>query len=162
MGVTLIGPARTLAFASLLVAACVEKEPVIHRERTPRRVENDIVKVDEDRRGMVARIEVEMHVPRSTCRSMIYEHMQKEREVAKPLPAPTPTAAQSPVTPDPAPEELSQETLAVIAAAVASYLGKTVRVRGARRLPQEEVSTWAQQGRVYIQASHNLEISHHA
>jgi hypothetical protein len=106
------------------------------------------------RRRMQAEIE--------QLRSMIYEHMQKEREVAKPLPAPTPTAAQSPVTPDPAPEELSQETLAVIAAAVASYLGKTVRVRGARRLPQEEVSTWAQQGRVYIQASHNLEISHHA
>jgi cell division protein FtsL len=106
------------------------------------------------RRRMQAEIE--------QLRSMIYEHMQKEREVAKPLPAPTPTAAQSRVTPDPAPEELSQETLAVIAAAVASYLGKTVRVRGARRLPQEEVSTWAQQGRVYIQASHNLEISHHA
>jgi hypothetical protein len=106
------------------------------------------------RRRMQAEIE--------QLRSMIYEHMQKEREVAKPLPAPTPTAAQSPVTPDTAPEELSQETLAVIAAAVASYLGKTVRVRGARRLPQEEVSTWAQQGRVYIQASHNLEISHHA
>lgn len=106
------------------------------------------------RRRMQAEIE--------QLRSMIYEHMQKEREVAKPLPAPTSKAAQGPVAFQPAPEELPPETLAVIAAAVAAYLGKAVRVRGAHRLPQEEVSTWAQQGRVYIQASHNLEISHHA
>ena len=106
------------------------------------------------RRRMQAEIE--------QLRSMLYEHMQKEREVARPLPASTSSATQSPVTLEAAPEELSQETLAVIAAAVAAYLGKTVRVRGARRLPQEEVSTWAQQGRVYIQASHNLEVSHHA
>jgi methylmalonyl-CoA carboxyltransferase large subunit len=92
-------------------------------------------------------------------RSMIYEHMQKEREAPKPQPAIPPVA---PIATSPPPEELSQETLAVIAAAVAAYLGKAVRVRGAHRLPQEEVSTWAQQGRVYIQASHNLEISHHA
>jgi methylmalonyl-CoA carboxyltransferase 12S subunit len=104
------------------------------------------------RRRMQAEIE--------QLRSMIYEHMGKERDAAKP--APTSSVASSPVTLQAAPEELSQETLAVIAAAVAAYLGKTVRVRGARRLPQEEVSTWAQQGRVYIQASHNLEISHHA
>lgn len=91
-------------------------------------------------------------------RSMIYEHLQRERETPKPLPAARPLAPPAP----PAPEELSQETLAIIAAAVAAYLGKAVRVRGARRLPQEEVSTWAQQGRVYIQASHNLGISHHA
>lgn len=104
------------------------------------------------RRRMQAEIE--------QLRSMLYEHMQKEREVAKP--APTPIAPESPAAMEAPPEELSQETLAVIAAAVAAYLGKAVRVRGARRLPQEEVSTWAQQGRVYIQASHNLEVSHHA
>ena len=91
-------------------------------------------------------------------RSMIYEHLQRERETAKPLPAAPPLAP--PATPEP--EQLSQETLAIIAAAVAAYLGKAVRVRGARRLPQEEVSTWAQQGRVYIQASHKLGLSHHA
>ncbi len=103
------------------------------------------------RRRMQAEIE--------QLRSMIYEHMQKDREVK---PAPSSNAAQTLVTRNPALEELSQETLAVIAAAVAAYLGKSVRLRGARRLPQEEVSTWAQQGRVYIQASHNLGISHHA
>src|SRR3954453_23813365 len=52
-------------------------------------------------------------------------------------------------------EEISSETLAMIAAGVAAFLGKTARVRGARLLP-DEPSAWAQQGRVYIQASHNL------
>src|SRR5687767_12903042 len=57
-----------VAFGSLLLSACVEKEPVIHRERTPRRVEKDVVTIVEDRRGMVARIEPpEIHRPASTC-----------------------------------------------------------------------------------------------
>ena len=43
----------------------------------------------------------------------------------------------------------------VIAAAVAAFVGKSARVRSARYL-QEGQSPWAQQGRVFVQASHNL------
>jgi methylmalonyl-CoA carboxyltransferase 12S subunit len=53
-------------------------------------------------------------------------------------------------------DEVSPETLLVIAAAVAAYLGDKVHVRRARLLPTD-ASAWAQQGRVFIQASHNLQ-----
>lgn len=89
---------------------------------------------------------------------------------ADPVPAPTPAPAQpkaapapgAPVQPAPAPvkdEEVSAETLAILAATVAAYLGKTVRIKHARLLQPTGQSPWATQGRVYIQASHNL--AHH-
>lgn len=54
-------------------------------------------------------------------------------------------------------EEVSPEILLVIAAAVTAFLGKKVRIRSARMLPNPEIfSAWAQQGRVFVQASHNL------
>jgi hypothetical protein len=55
-------------------------------------------------------------------------------------------------------EEVSAETLVMIAAAVTSFLGKRVRIRSAKMLqsPYEIVNPWAQQGRVFVQASHNL------
>ena len=45
-----------------------------------------------------------------------------------------------------------------IAAAVTAYLGKKVRIRSAKMLqsPYEIVNPWSQQGRVFVQASHNL------
>ncbi|HWQ52706.1 MAG TPA: hypothetical protein VN442_03415 [Bryobacteraceae bacterium] len=77
-----------------------------------------------------------------------------------PVPA---TAATLPVAAPPAPveaqpEEISAETLSILAAAVAAYLGKRARIRGARLLRTGPYSSpWAQQGRVYIQASHVLQ-----
>ena len=55
-------------------------------------------------------------------------------------------------------EEITPELLVVMAAAVTVFLGKTVRIRSAKRLqsPYEIVNPWAQQGRVFVQASHNL------
>lgn len=55
-------------------------------------------------------------------------------------------------------EEVAPELLVVMAAAVTVFLGKTVRIRSAKRLqsPYEIVNPWAQQGRVFVQASHNL------
>ena len=66
-------------------------------------------------------------------------------------------SAGEPPAPQPE-EEISPETLAMIAAAVTSYLGKKVRIRSARMLqsPYEIVNPWAQQGRVFVQASHAL------
>jgi methylmalonyl-CoA carboxyltransferase large subunit len=55
-------------------------------------------------------------------------------------------------------EEVTPEMLVVIAAAVTAFLGKKVRIRSAKVLqsPYEVVNPWSQQGRVSVQASHNL------
>jgi hypothetical protein len=55
-------------------------------------------------------------------------------------------------------EEVSPDTLFIIAAVVTAYLGKKVRIRSAKRLesPYEIINPWSQQGRVSVQASHLL------
>ena len=55
--------------------------------------------------------------------------------------------------PPPVEVEPSEEVLAVIAAAVAAYLGHKPRLK---HVWLDSASTWAQQGRVSIQASHAL------
>jgi methylmalonyl-CoA carboxyltransferase large subunit len=50
-------------------------------------------------------------------------------------------------------EEISEELLLAISAAVAAYLGVRARVRHVRLIGS---TAWAQQGRVSIQASHRL------
>jgi hypothetical protein len=54
-------------------------------------------------------------------------------------------------------EEVTAETLAVIAAAVTAYLGKKVRIRSAKamRPPREVASAWSQHGRLLVHGSHN-------
>ena len=54
--------------------------------------------------------------------------------------------------------EVTAEIMAVIAAASTAFLGKKVRILSAKLLesPQEVVNAWSQQGRVFVQASHNL------
>ncbi|HYE23693.1 MAG TPA: hypothetical protein VEG32_00710 [Clostridia bacterium] len=69
------------------------------------------------------------------------------------------STAPAPASPLPKPqekEEVSAETIALIAASVTAYLGKKVRVRSARRVFPAGTNSWAQQGRVFVQASHNL------
>lgn len=65
-------------------------------------------------------------------------------------------AAVEALIPKPAPEEeqVSAETLAMIAVAVTAYLGKKVKIRSAQLL--HTASPWAQAGRAIVQASHNL------
>jgi hypothetical protein len=61
--------------------------------------------------------------------------------------------------PTPPAPQVTAEEVAIIAAAVTAYLGKPVRVRGARLVsaaPGNRPSPWQQQGRVTIQASHDL------
>jgi len=55
-------------------------------------------------------------------------------------------------------EEVTPEIMAVIAAAANAFLGQKVRILSAKLLesPVEVVSPWSQQGRVFVQASHNL------
>ena len=94
-----------------------------------------------------------------------------EARLAELAKAPPPSASKavpvaaapvpSPGTP-PAPrkkeEEITPELLVLMASAVTVFLGKTVRIRSAKRLqsPYEIVNPWSQQGRVFVQASHNL------
>jgi|ERR1700722_6986026 len=56
------------------------------------------------------------------------------------------------------PGEISAETLAKIAATITALLGKKIRIRSVKILEQQDaiVNPWAQQGRVVVQASHNL------
>jgi methylmalonyl-CoA carboxyltransferase large subunit len=70
--------------------------------------------------------------------------------------SPPPALTQSPVTcaqPVPPAEGLSEELLLVISAAIAAFLGKRPHIRQIRLLG---TAAWAQQGRVTIQASHDL------
>jgi methylmalonyl-CoA carboxyltransferase large subunit len=67
-------------------------------------------------------------------------------------------AMEAAATP-PAPEadaEIAPERMAVIAAVVTAFLGRNVRIHKARLVNPEVVSPWAQQGRVFVQASHAL------
>jgi methylmalonyl-CoA carboxyltransferase large subunit len=53
----------------------------------------------------------------------------------------------------PPPEELSEELLTVLSAAIAAFLGVKARIRQVRLIGREG---WAQQGRASIMASHRL------
>jgi methylmalonyl-CoA carboxyltransferase large subunit len=66
-----------------------------------------------------------------------------------------PAAATIADAPPGATEEVSEEILSVISAAVAAFLGLRVRVRQVRLRHSE---AWAQQGRVSIMASHRWAI----
>ena len=61
--------------------------------------------------------------------------------------------AREPAKPQAAAEEISEEILLVISAAIAAFLGKKAPIRQIRLLGS---AAWAQQGRVIIQASHSL------
>jgi hypothetical protein len=79
---------------------------------------------------------------------------------ATPTVALPPKAKLTPVkeTPKPEPlkEEITAEILAIISAAVAQFVGAGARIRSTKMLAVPEGNAWAQQGRVIIQASHNL------
>jgi hypothetical protein len=55
-------------------------------------------------------------------------------------------------------EELSEDVILLIASAVTAHMGKNVRIRSAQRLQPliEKVTPWAQQGRAFLQSSHNI------
>lgn len=61
-----------------------------------------------------------------------------------------PMAVAKPTSPQ---EPISEETMLLIAAAVAAYLGERAHISVVRLVPSH---AWAQQGRVSIQASHQL------
>jgi methylmalonyl-CoA carboxyltransferase 12S subunit len=78
--------------------------------------------------------------------------------VAAPVPAAVPVAvpaaapAEVPAAP-PSRETITEEELLAISAALAAYFGVRVRIRQVRLISSQ---AWAQQGRVWVQASHRL------
>ena len=81
--------------------------------------------------------------------------------------APGPAVVQPVVPPAPAPispapavaEEVTPEILMVISAAVAAFFGKKAKIRRVRPAGLSHGgSVWAQQGRAFVQASHNLPV----
>jgi methylmalonyl-CoA carboxyltransferase large subunit len=78
------------------------------------------------------------------------------REAARFAPPPAPAAAPAPVAPKQEEEQIEPEILMVIAAAVAAFMGHKARIRRVRRSATPGMNPWAQQGRVSIQASHNV------
>ena len=76
-----------------------------------------------------------------------------------PPPAAEPAAlasAEPPVQPAVTEEEYNEDLLLAISAAVAAYLGKRPRIRAIRLVGAGD---WAQQGRVFVQASHSLKLA---
>ncbi len=73
-----------------------------------------------------------------------------------------PPATAAPVKVEPPKQEIPDDVLVIIAAAVCAFLGKKARIRQTRLVQPFEANAWAQQGRVFVQASHNLGLSHHA
>jgi len=72
-----------------------------------------------------------------------------------------PPAQAPPKPPEPEQaEEIAPETILVLSAAVAAFLGKRARIKSARLVRAAPSSAWAQQGRVFVQASHNLGVMH--
>lgn len=71
--------------------------------------------------------------------------------------AAAPAAAPQPA-PEPEPEEISDEVMLALSAAVAAFLGERAHIRTVRLARS---GAWAQQGRVFIQASHRINVQHH-
>ena len=94
--------------------------------------------------------------------SAAIEKLQRTAAVPTAAPVVSPDSAavgeRQPAAAAQAAEEITPETLVVIAAAVTAFLGKKVRIRSAKVLqtPYEVVNPWAQQGRVLIHASRYL------
>lgn len=57
---------------------------------------------------------------------------------------------------------ISAEIVVAIAAAVATFVGRKIRIRGLEQLHSEsaQISRWSRQGRVLVQSSHNLLVKH--
>jgi methylmalonyl-CoA carboxyltransferase large subunit len=66
---------------------------------------------------------------------------------------PAEAAVQETLAPEPAKPEITEEELIALSAALGAYLGVRVHIRHIRLLSSR---AWSQQGRVSIQASHNV------
>jgi methylmalonyl-CoA carboxyltransferase 12S subunit len=91
-----------------------------------------------------ARRQVDMRLAELESRLRAPEPVPVERPAVAPAPTPPPV------------EEVTEELVMVISAAVAAFLGCKPRIRAIRRVMPGAANPWAQQGRVSIQASHGF------
>ncbi len=106
----------------------------------------------------VALLEQELAEIKALLKEQVAKQPLAPAAVAAPVAAPTIKSVQ-PVDKQGAPAKeqgVSPEIMAVIAAAVSQFLGLRARMRHSRLVQPTGVNPWAQQGRVFIQASHNL------
>lgn len=92
-------------------------------------------------------------------RRMVRREVERlESRLGLPAPQPAPVMPKAAVAPQVA--EVTPETIMILSAAVAAFLGKRARIRSARLVRTAPSNAWAQQGRVFVQASHNLGVVH--
>jgi methylmalonyl-CoA carboxyltransferase 12S subunit len=114
-------------------------------------VEKKIRKKSEDvTTGLMARVaELEARIARlEAARDATVSSLIAARPVAQPLAAAAAPSSQLAPAPH---EDVTEEVVLVIAAAVAAFLGERAHIRQIRLLASE---AWAQQGRVSVMASH--------
>lgn len=98
-------------------------------------------------------------------RRMVRSEVQRLESLiaSKNTPVSVVAATEAPTPKPPEPEQLDEvasEMIMILTAAVAAFLGKRARIRGARLVRTAPSNAWAQQGRVFVQASHNLGVVH--
>jgi methylmalonyl-CoA carboxyltransferase 12S subunit len=82
------------------------------------------------------------------------QRIERLEAAAAPVPAPAPAPVPAPAAAEkPAAPGITEEEILAVSAALAAYLGVRLRIRQIRLLGSP---AWAQQGRVSIQASHQL------
>ena len=91
---------------------------------------------------------------RSEIQALSERLARLEAGAAKPEPPRTPAVPEPLAAAEPVDEPISEEILMVISAAVAAFLGERAHVKQVRLIRSP---AWAQQGRVTIQASHQLQ-----
>ena len=87
-----------------------------------------------------------------------FAELQHANGAAKNAAAAPPLPVEKPAAPAETIEEaaVTPEVVMLISAAIAAYLGKHARVKSIRRIGPQGFNPWSQQGRVTIQASHNV------
>ena len=91
-------------------------------------------------------------IARLQCHISSLEEQLRASSLAGEVAAPPSSTAD--VVPSEMSEKIPAETMAVISAAVTTFMGKRVTVHSAQAL--KGGTAWVQQGRVNVQTSHNL------
>jgi hypothetical protein len=141
----------TLFVVALVVAAGVVLSYLLAR-RSGRRLSDELLR---ERDRQIASLQQAVATLESRIAAI---SKTDERPASVPMQPPTPMSKPAAAQPTVVSEEITPELLVVRAAAVTAFLGKKVRIRSAKVLqsPYEIVNPWSQQGRVIVQASHNV------
>ena len=113
--------------------------------------------------ALTARTIIRRELSKNNHVGEVAEAVKQESSQAQNLDSTQPVGQASiqPAASQPA-DEITPEILMVLTAAVSAFLGKKAKIRRARVSQYAGLSNaWAQQGRVFVQASHNLPSPHH-